>query len=93
MKKIMFLLFAVLFAGIVFACEAPQGYTERQRVSCVCGEGCYNTGKHMVYHSTTMCDAYCICFIGEIYYVTKSDNENLGKYMFWVGRKKWYFNM
>lgn len=90
MKKLMSLFAAILFAGVVFACDAPNGYTERQLVNV------YKNGKYMdacqVYHATNACDAYCICYAGRIYYVSKSNIDGYG-YMFWCNGQPHYFNM
>ena len=92
MKKLMSLLAAIFFMGVVFACDVPSGYTERQKVFVYNEAGGQGSYSCQVYHATNMCDAYCICFIGEIYYVSRSDNAKY-KYMFFADNKKYYFNM
>ena len=92
MKKLMSLVAAILFAGVVFACRIPDGFTERQQVRVYydgkgTGSSCY------VYQASNACDSYGVCFDGCWYYVSKSDKEGY-KYMFWTyGGSTYYFNM
>ena len=94
MKKLMTLFAIILFAGAIFACDAPDGYAERQKVQVYYSNG--NSvgagGIAQVYHATNMCDAYCICYKDEIFYVSKSDKSGYG-YMFWRSGSAYYFNM
>lgn len=84
---------AILFAGVIFACDAPEGYTERQKVYVYHENGSGTAvGACQVYHATNMCDAYCICYRREIYYVSKSNKDGFA-YMFWCGSGPMYFNM
>ncbi len=92
MKKLIMLFAAVLFAGITFACDAPDGYRERQEVTVFNERGVYKWYNQMVYQATNACDAYCICFDGVIRYVSRSDKDGY-RYMFWSGEYKYYFNM
>ena len=93
MKKLMSLFAAILFAGAVFACNVPNGYTERQTVR-VYTNGGSSSSTWTVYQATNTkaCDAYGICFRGFWYYVSKSNKEGYG-YMFWMNGYPYYFNM
>ena len=66
MKKLMSLFAAMLFVCTVFACNVPDGYTQRQEVAVYYSNENYRCGA-MVYQATNMCDAYCICFLESIY--------------------------
>ncbi len=91
MKKLMSLFAAILFAGAVFACNVPNGYTERQTVRVYTNWGS-SSSSCTVYQATNACDAYGICFAGCWYYVSKSNKEGYG-YMFWCNGDPYYFNM
>ena len=88
----MSVLAAVLFAVGVFACSAPDGYAPRQKVNVYNASGSCTYQSQQVYHATNMCDAFCICYINDIYYVSKSDKSGYG-YMFWYKGQPYYFNM
>ena len=83
---------AILFAGAVFACNVPNGYTERQIVRVYDNTGRSNS-TWTVYQATNARDAYGICYAEGWYYVSKSNKEGYG-YMFWSKNGyPYYFNM
>ena len=83
---------AILFAGAVFACSAPDGYTYRQNAYAKCLRT--SSGFNIkVYQSSKMCDAFCVCYNSNIYYVSASNKDGY-KYMFYDDRgDACYFNM
>lgn len=83
----------ILFAGFIFACNIPDGFTERQQVRTYWnGDPNYYSTTCYVYQATNACDSYGVCYDGCWYYVSKSNKDGYG-YMFWCNGNPIYFNM
>ena len=86
MKKFLSTIIAFLFATVIFACDAPDGYTRRQSVTTYVvndyGQTPCKRSNVEVFQANNACDAFCACHDGRIFYVSRSNRSGY-KYMYW----------